>query len=187
MKLSIIIPYYNTLEETKELLNVLEPQLTNEVEVIVIDDGCNCKELDNYKVKVIHLEKNSGNASIPRNKGLEIALGEYIGFIDSDDLVSNDYIPQILNKIRKQPDIIYISWKSTETEVIANNMLPGWNCAVWCRVYKRTLIEDRRFDETLVIAEDWKFNQGLKPIRIKSIKTPIYFYNIRNGSLTRRK
>ena len=114
MKLSIIIPYYNTLKETKELFKVLEPQLTNEVEVIVIDDGCNCKELDNLKAKVIHLNKNSGNASIPRNKGLEIATGEYIGFIDSDDLVSNDYITQILTKIRKQPDIIYISWKSTE-------------------------------------------------------------------------
>lgn len=187
MKLSIIIPYYKTLEYTKELLKVLEPQLTAGIEVIIIDDGCNEKELDNYKAKVIHLDKNSGNASIPRNKGLEIASGEYIAFIDSDDLISEDYIMQILHKIKKQPDMILLSWKSQETEVIAKDRLPNWNCAVWCRVYKRELIKDRKFDETLKIAEDWKFNKDLKPQRIKCIDKIIYFYNIRKGSLTGRK
>lgn len=62
MRLSIITPYYKTLEETKELAKVLEPQLTDEVEWIIIDDGCNEKEFDTLKAKVIHLPKNSGGA-----------------------------------------------------------------------------------------------------------------------------
>ena len=91
-KLSIIIPYYKTLEYTKKLFAVLEPQLTPQVEVILIDDGCNETELDNLKAKVIHLDKPSGNASHPRNVGLDNAKGEYIAFIDSDDLITNNYI-----------------------------------------------------------------------------------------------
>ena len=187
MKLSIIIPYYETYEYTKELFKVLEPQLTDEVEIILIDDGCNEKKLDEFKAKVVHLEKNSGNASVPRNKGLEIAQGEYITFIDSDDLVSDDYLIHILNKIQKQPDLILLSWQSQETKVIAKDRLPNWNCAVWCRVYKRELIQGRKFDEHLKIAEDWKFNQGLKPKRTKCVDKIIYFYNIRKGSLTGRE
>lgn len=187
MKLSIIIPYYKTYEYTKKLFEVLEPQLTKEIEVILVDDGCNEKRLDNFKAKIIHLEKNSGNASIPRNKGLDIASGEYITFIDSDDLVSEDYIQQILHKISKNPDMILLSWKSDETTIIAKDRLPNWNCAVWCRVYKKELIEGKRFDEELVIAEDWKFNKDLKPKRVKCIDKIVYFYNLRQGSLTRRK
>lgn len=54
MLLSIIIPYYNTLQETKELFKILEPQLNDKVEVLLIDDGCNEKELDKLKARVIH-------------------------------------------------------------------------------------------------------------------------------------
>ena len=53
-------------------------------------------------IKIIHLEKNSGNASYPRNVGIDNAKGKYIGFIDSDDLVEDNYIELILNKIDKE-------------------------------------------------------------------------------------
>ena len=43
MKLSIIIPYYNALKYTKKLMKVLEPQITKDVEIIIVDDGCNEK------------------------------------------------------------------------------------------------------------------------------------------------
>lgn len=185
MRLSIITPYYNTLEETKELAKVLEPQLSNDIEWIIIDDGCHEKELDKLKAKVIHLEKNSGCAGKPRNIGLDNATGDYIAFIDSDDLVSSDYIYQLREKMIKNPDMIYISWRSSQHNVIANNKLPNWNCAVWCRVYRKDIIGDRRFNETMKIAEDWVFNKGIHPYYVKSIKNQIYFYNIRENSLTR--
>ena len=74
IKLSIITPYYNTLKYINELRQRLEPQLIDEVEWIIIDDGSKEKELDKMNAKVIHLEKNSGNASYPRNVGLDNAL-----------------------------------------------------------------------------------------------------------------
>lgn len=95
MKLSIITPYYNVLNYIKELASVLEPQLNDEVEWIIIDDGCHEKELDNINAIVIHLPYNNGCAGIPRNYGLDIAKGDYITFIDADDLVSHNFIKNI--------------------------------------------------------------------------------------------
>lgn len=184
--LSIIIPMYNTNDYLDDLLDVLDKQINDQVEVLVIDDGSVIPYISKYEwANVIHLNKNSGVAGKPRNIGLEIATGEYITFIDSDDLVSNDYIKTILSRINKKPDIIFVSWKTTEKEVIMNPRPPKWNCAVWCRVYKRELIGDIRFDEKLVLAEDLMFNNQIKYSKSLSISRPIYFYNKgRKGSIT---
>lgn len=180
--LTIITPYYNTLEYTKELAKILEPQLNDKIEWIIIDDGCNEKELDNLNAKIIHLEKNSGGASKPRNIGLDNATGKYIAFIDSDDLVSNDYIQKILDNLTA--DIIYISWKSKVHDIKMINNPPRWNCAVWCRVYKREIIRNIRFNENLKIAEDYVFNKQIKFTTTRCIRKTIYFYNNgRKGSL----
>lgn len=185
MKLSIITPYYKTLDYIKKLASVLEPQLNDEIEWIIIDDGCNEKELDKLKAKVIHLKENSGVAGKPRNIGLDDAKGEYIAFIDSDDLVSEDYIYEIMKKISKGWDLIYLSWKSQVHNIVINKKPPKWNCAVWCRVYKRSIIGNVRFREDLKVAEDYFFVNELRPHYIKSIEKQIYFYNIREGSLVR--
>lgn len=184
MRLSIITPYYKTLEYTLKLAEVLEPQLTEGIEWIIIDDGCNEKKLDKLNATVIHLKENSGTASKPRNVGLDVAKGEYIAFIDSDDIVINNYIEKILSKTRKQPDIIYLSWKSKVHDIKIITRPSKWNCAVWCRVYKRELIGETRFDEKLRKAEDWVFNQQVKPKTSLVIKEQIYIYNNgRKGSI----
>lgn len=184
MRLSIITPYYKTLEHTLKLAEVLEPQLTGDVEWLIIDDGCNEKELDNLKAKVIHLKENSGTASKPRNVGLDVATGEYITFIDSDDLITEKYIDKIMSKIKKQPDIIYLSWKSKAHDIKIITRPSKWNCAVWCRCYKKDLIQNIRFNEKLRKAEDWVFNQQVKAETSLVIREQIYIYNNgRKGSI----
>lgn len=183
--LSIITPYYKTLNEIKELAEVLEPQLNDNVEWIIIDDGCNEKELENINATILHLPFNSGGASLPRNVGLDIAKGDYITFIDSDDLVTDDYIETILNNLGY--DILYLSWKSQVHNIIIKDKPPKWNCAVWCRVYRKEIIGNIRFRKDLVIAEDWAFNEEIKYTTYKSIEKQIYFYNIRENSLIRSK
>lgn len=186
MKLSIITPYYKTLDYTKELARVLEPQLNSETEWIIVDDGCNEKELDSIKAKVIHLEVPSGNASKPRNVGLDNAKGKYIAFIDSDDMVAPNYISRILEEIEKGFDYCYISWKWRNGEVIIDEEAPKWNTCVWNCVYNKSLIRNRRFDCNKNIGEDEEFNK-VRGGKRRNITDILYYYNWnRPDSLTTR-
>ena len=180
MILSIITPYYNTLEYTKVLSAILKPQLKENVEWIIVDDGCNEKELDNLCDNVIHLEKNSGNASVPRNVGIDAAKGKYIAFIDSDDRVSSIYVYLILRKIEEEDfDYCYISWKTGDTKYVIENEPPIWNTCVWNCIYKKETIGDVRFDPKHNLGEDADFNSKVRKGKRANIKDIIYFYNWR--------
>lgn len=176
MKLSIITPYYDCLEYTKKLRDVLEPQLKEDVEWIIVDDGCNEKELDDFNAIVIHLKENSGCAGIPRNIGLGLALGEYITFIDADDLVSHDFVEKILNKIENEDfDYCLMSWYSDDFKIDVKNGRPEWNCSVWGIVYKDTLIRDKRFNDCR-IGEDYIFNKEVLSGKCAFIEDFLYYY-----------
>ena len=192
MKLSIIIPYYKTLKLTHKLLNVLIPQLTNKCELIIVDDDVNTLELDKYvcdNVKVIHHEVNSGCAGKPRNTALNESKGDYVVFIDSDDMVSENYIEKIINKIdNSEFDYCLFSWKfngkSTEEIIITDNP-PMWNCCVWNCIYKNT---KERFDEQMKIAEDYEFNKRVRKGKKENIVDILYLYNdSRKDSLTNKR
>lgn len=189
MKISIITPYYKTLKEIKELSNILSPQLNEQVEWIIIDDGCYEDELDLLPAKVIHLKENSGGASYPRNVGLNNAIGEYITFVDGDDKVSNDYISTLLEKIKTDNfDYCYFNWKCLNFpywEIIIKDKPPIWNCSVWNCLYKKQLIGDIRFDTNLIIAEDADFNnKTLRGIKSNIDKVLYYYNNGREDSIT---
>ena len=88
--LSVIIPYYNAKEYTDELLSILDKQITDEIEVLLIDDGSKEKYVSKYSWLNI-IRQNNGGASAARNTGLDNAIGQYISFIDADDLVTDNY------------------------------------------------------------------------------------------------
>ena len=92
IKLSIIIPAYNAEPYIQELIDVLRPQVTKEIQVILIDDGSD----DPLKIDEPWIEfySNDGNKGISytRNRGLKLAKGKYIHFIDADDLVPDNYV-----------------------------------------------------------------------------------------------
>mgnify|MGYP002623596628 CR=1 FL=1 len=185
--LSIITPYYNTLSQIKNLNSILSLQLTDAVEWIIIDDGCNETELDSFNAKVIHLPENSGGASIPRNIGLDNAVGKYITFIDSDDLVTSNYIKVILNKINNETfDYCFISWKGDQFKVIIKDNPPSWNCCVWNCIYKKSLIGDTRFNPKYKMAEDFDFNQKVRGGKRANITDILYIYNNTPNSLVKQ-
>jgi glycosyltransferase involved in cell wall biosynthesis len=194
MRLSIIIPYYNTYFMTDKLLSALVPQTDDSTEIIMVDDGSEepfIFEEDWKKVK--YIRKDNGGVSSARNRGLKEAKGEYIVFIDSDDLVSDDYISQIYKAIEKDPDTVYISWKSIDGRLgktIQNESdeFNPWNRCVWNRVFKKTYISGMKFDEEKQVAEDDDFLKRLPVPKSKTyIPKQIYFYRAgREGSLTDR-
>lgn len=185
--LSIITPHYNRHEYLKELAKTLEPQLTEECEWLIIDDNSKDKDFSYIqKGKVIILDDNSGGASIPRNVGLDNAKGKYIAFIDSDDLVSNDYIETILNKTKEDWDYCLFSWKSKGQKIIIKDQPPKWNCCVWNCVYKRELIGNTRFRIDLKMAEDYYFNLEVRKGKKANIEKILYYYQDTPNSLTKQ-
>ena len=195
IKLSIIIPYYNTEKYTDELLAVLEKQVTRECEIILVDDGSSEQYVpyqDSEMVKVFR-QKNKG-VSAARNKGLKEAKGEYIAFIDSDDLVSDDYIAKIFEAMAAEPDTIYLSWKSMHGrwgKLLKNDsdVFGAENRCVWNRVFKKTYIEGIKFDESKQIAEDDDFLKKLPEAKSKKCITSVVYHYRQNreGGLTYRK
>lgn len=195
MKLSIIIPYYNTKQYTDKLLDCLASQITSDVEVILIDDGSQTAYTSEYDwVKIIC--KENGGVSSARNVGLDNAKGSYVAFIDSDDLVADNYISSIIQKINEEKfDYCYLSWKTLPDNGInyevklkdVNSEFPALNLCVWNRIYKRTLIKGIRFNENKLVAEDAEFiRMADKKCKKKSVITDfMYFYRAnRSDGLT---
>lgn len=105
--ITVIIPCYKVEQYLPKCINSVLTQTYTNLEIILVDDGSpdNCGNIcDNYaqkdsRIKVIH--KTNGGLSDARNKGIDIAHGEYITFIDSDDYVSNDYIEVLYNLLKE--------------------------------------------------------------------------------------
>ena len=97
MKLSVIVPVYNTASYLEKCLDSLLNQEYSNLEIIVVEDKSsdNSREVlkkytHNEKIKIFYNEKNSG-LSYTRNKGLQESSGEYISYIDSDDYVEKTF------------------------------------------------------------------------------------------------
>ena len=193
MKLSIIIPCYNAEPYIDELMKILMPQVTPDVEVIVVDDGSKFPYLPSFPgVKVFR--KENGGVSSARNMGLKKAKGEYISFVDADDLLASDYISRIMAALESNPDTVYLSWKSINGKF--GKIIRGpedefnpWNRCVWNRVFSAEYIRNIKFDESLQVAEDDDFLKKLPEAKSKTyIDVPVYFYRSGvKGGLTDRK
>jgi len=105
---SIIVPVYNVEKYLKRCADTLINQTLKDIEIILVDDGSTdncariCDELQeqDQRIKVIH-KKNAG-LGFARNSGLEIATGEFIAFVDSDDFVSEDMYEKLYLEVKKE-------------------------------------------------------------------------------------
>ena len=105
--ISIIIPVYNMQKFLKECLDSVFSQSFKDFEVICIDDGSSDNSLEilnSYKQKdarIVIISKNNEGQGIARNKGLEIARGKYVMFVDSDDWLEPNALEKLYNKMEK--------------------------------------------------------------------------------------
>lgn len=185
LKLSIIIPYFELKEYTDELLKALAPQVTPEVEIILVDDGSSVPFETDYKWCNV-IRKENGGAGSARNVGIDKAKGDYITFIDADDLVPEYYIKEILKSIDdKAADIIDLSLRSFDGKHFNHllksdhDYLPFPSPSL--RVFKRSYIGDIRFSEVKDAAEDEDFCRRCgylinKDYKHASICKYMYFY-----------
>ena len=134
--LSIIIPVYNVEKYVEKCLRSCEDQdlAPDEYEIIVINDGAKDSSLEivesvsrDYNNIIIYSQNNAGLSSA-RNKGLEIAKGEYIWFVDSDDWIEKNCLKGLANTLRHNDvDICQISYRLTYDDCKNNVDVSGFS------------------------------------------------------------
>ena len=179
IKVSIIVPVYNTEKYLRKCLDSLVNQTLKEIEIIIINDkspdnsGKIIMEYKNKykeKIKVIHNKTNKG-IGYNRNIGVKNASGKYIMFIDSDDYLDRSACEKLYFKaINEKLDLVLCNFhkmleKNDELEEIAPdfvipyfenttlyknpNLLLDVNLAPWNKLYKKELLKNVTFPENL--------------------------------------
>ena len=209
---SVIIPAYNIEDYIGRCLDSIISQTYKNLEIIVVDDGSRDHTgeiLDNYakkdrRIKVIH--KENGGVSSARNKGIEVAEGDYIGFIDGDDLIEPEMYKTLVDLLEEEnADIAHCGYqmvfpdrvdyyhntgkkKIQTTEEGLKDLLSGEMIepGLVNKLYKKELIKNCRLDETVKINEDLLMNYQLFKLSQKSVYYDItpYSYMIRSSSAT---
>ncbi|MDO5041518.1 MAG: glycosyltransferase [Peptoniphilus sp.] len=135
-RVSIIIPIYNAEEHLAKCVDSVLGQTEKDIEIILVDDGskdnsleiCNDYAKQDKRIRVIHQE-NAG-VSAARNKGILLARGEYIGFVDSDDWIDFEMYKSMLNEAHKtDADVVMCDARTVyddgKTQVDTITQLPG--------------------------------------------------------------
>lgn len=183
IKVSIIVPVYNSEKYIGECIDSIVKQSYENIELVLVDDGsrdssgliCDKYALIDERIKVIH-NTNHG-VSHARNCGIEIASGEYLCFIDSDDYVDLDFIYKLVIPTKdKQYDFVVCRHFSVNKGKIRENICDLKICSenikqdYWLltsfvggpvmKLYKSSIIEqyNLRFNEALSYSEDRVFN-----------------------------
>lgn len=211
-KISIIVPVYNVEKYLNRCVDSIINQTYENLEIILVNDGstdksseiCDMYSKRDNRIKVIH--KKNGGLSSARNAGLDIASGLYIGFVDSDDWISNDMYEHLYSIIEEYEcdiakcDALYtratsINNKTTEKqkievikddEAIKKLLETSTMLSVCKRLYKASLFIGVRFPHGK-INEDFvpSYNLFKKSNFIVISNLKKYYYYMREGSITK--
>lgn len=138
IKVSVIIPVYNSEKYLEECIESLLGQTLKECEFIFVNDGSKDNSYNILKkyekldrrIKIIN-QKNQGS-SMARNSGLNIARGKYIGFIDSDDYIDKEYYSNLYKIVdQNNADIVLCNWKTKNNQL----NLPFKKNEIWNKEY----------------------------------------------------
>lgn len=181
VKVSIIVPVYNAEATLRRCIDSVLSQPLADWELLLVDDGsrdssptlCDEYAAADARIKAIH--KENGGVSSARNVGLSQARGEWICFVDSDDMLTEDALSPDLTTYAA--DMLIFPQFRRNGEVIGKRSNSEWGeysgeevnrflekslsrmemNAVWGKLVKRETIGELRFDETIPIGEDTLF------------------------------
>lgn len=211
-KVSVIVPVYNTEKYLQKCLDSILRQTQKDIEIILVDDCSTDKSFDIISayqereprtIKVLQTEKNSGPATA-RNLGLEIATGEYIGFVDSDDFITPTMYEEMQEALEEtHSDIARVNQrillfgkdissikKDNSSFTIINpkedsRFIVTEPPCVTNKLFRRNLIGNERFPEGLKW-EDYPFTVPLtvNANQIASLSDRSYTYNMHRNNTT---
>lgn len=209
-KISVIVPVYKVESYLHRCVNSIINQTHKNLEIILINDGSPdnsgkiCDELAAKDNRIIVIHKKNEGSSCARNAGLDIATGNYISFVDSDDYINELMLECMLSGILKHNlDVVEISLKDEsnrifnfETDFVIEDKISAMTrvikntaFSVWRRLYKASVIQDLRFIPKIIHQDVFYTLDVLNKIdQIGYIKNhKFYYYNTSNESIIRSK
>ena len=216
MKISVIVPVYNVETYLRSCVDSILASTYTDFELILIDDGSTdstgamCDEYASHdsRVHVIHQDKKG--VSIARNSGIEQSSGEYVSFVDADDVVSPSMLQQLLDALEKRPGydfsmaradafhdgtepeldrtidesarIVEYSQEQYMSYLFRGNQF-GYP-VVWYKLFRREFIGDERFKT--IDAEDieWLTRLCINMKKAVVVERQLYGYRVRHASIT---
>ena len=178
IKISIIMPVYNSEDELEQSIKSVDKQTLKEIELICIDDGSTDNSLNilrdfekRYDFVKVYTQENQGSGKA-RNYGIELSKGEYIGFLDADDLFNPKLLEKLYNKAKDNDADISMCcaneinyWKGETTSF--NDRYAEFD--------ENTVIDPNNIDNLYVLAKSVLWNKMFKKEFIEEKK--LYFTN----------
>lgn len=213
-QISVIVPVYKVEPYLQKCIDSILAQTFRDIEVILVDDGspdncpaiCDAAAEKDERVRVIH-QKNGG-LSAARNAGLDIARGEWIGFVDSDDYIAPEMYQTLYNTaIKNDAQLALCSYAYVDIQggVLCDRRSPiqkeeildrmqavdrlggdrGWYyVTAWNRLYRRELFENIRFPNGKCHEDEYTAHHIFWACeRIAVVPEQLYFYVQRNDGI----
>lgn len=216
-KISIIVPIYNVEKYLNRCIESIINQTYKNLEIILVDDGSpdNCPQIcdeyakQDHRIKVIH--KKNGGLSSARNAGMNIATGEYIGFVDSDDYIDVHMYEVLLNACLSQDCKLSIckiqhftgdrysdEIKICDTYNSISNEEALWRlqgedgelfCVAWNKLYHKDLFYELRYPEGKINEDEFVTYKAIHQAgNVVVCESVLYFYyQDNNSSITKNK
>ena len=208
---SIVIPVYNVKKYLSRCIDSIISQTYHNLEILLIDDGstdgsahiCDEYASKDNRIRVVH--KKNGGVSSARNTGLELAKGDYIGFVDSDDYIHPNMYQVLVNNIEienadiaicgfydeKSPEIFVPYWnekiklninETEQLEYLLQNKY--YTCSCWDKLFKKDLLNGLYLEQDITQYEDLLFVYEAMKKSQKAIFTSeaYYYYCTNQGS-----
>ena len=203
---SIVVPVYNTEKYLNKCIESLVEQSEKNIEIILINDGSTdgslaiCEDFQKRDSRIRVISKENEGLGRARNTGLEVAHGEYITFVDSDDWLHIDFIRQIIEAMKRDDadiglcDINYVDAITLENKVSKIRMHDGVNSIskdksllnkartfAWGKIYKRVLFEKNQIRYPDITFEDIPCTSVLLALSKKITYVPLPLCNYRRN------
>ena len=211
--ISLIVPVYNVEEYLEECLESIRKQTYQDIEVILVNDGSTdgskaiceryCKENRRFHL----LNQENQGLSAARNTGVAASRGEFIVFVDSDDMILANYLETLMHYMREDVDIVESQFTVSNEEFLAKSfkepsiLFEGnsqeavkifpkhvLNVNAVTKLYRRSIVEAVPYIDGVIFEDVYCGIGMLKYIR-KMIKIDYvgYYYRVRLGSIMHRE
>lgn len=208
-KVSVIVPVYNIALYLDECVSSLVGQTYRNLEILLIDDGstddsgvrCDRWAAEDDRVRVIH--KVNGGAAAARNTGLDVAGGDLVCFVDSDDAAEPDYVRHLVRTLEEyRADAAtcgFRFWSRSKAEIRTGDTKPGvydreeymccflldWSCSLlWNKIFSREAIGSLRMAEGHRVDDEYfTYQVCMNCAAVAVSDRPLYRYRLRSSSV----